>query len=110
MVEQCRRVSAEKVVRQIDGLDGRESVGGVVEDFRDARVRCLTGRQATNGQVRVLLLHAFGESPGAVDDEQSAVSIGLAQNWPADAESDVAFERFVAVVGVGPEDKFFASA
>lgn len=60
--------------------------------------------------MRVLLLHAFGESPGAVDDEQATVSIGFAENWTADAEPDVACERLRAVVGVGPEDELVVRA
>ena len=70
----------------------------------------MTGRQAADGQVRVLLFHAFGESPGAVDDEHSAVSIRFAEQRAADAESDVAVERFGAGVGIRPEHELVSPA
>lgn len=60
--------------------------------------------------MHVFLFHAFGKPPGSVDDEQAAISIGFAQDWSADAESNVTIERFRAVVGIGPENEFVASA
>ena len=110
VVEQGCGISAKKMIREIDGLDRRESGGWVIEDLGHSWVRGLTGRQAADGQVRVLLFHPFGESPGAVDDEQPAVTIRFAEQRAADAEPDVTCERFGTVIGVGPEGELVSLA
>ena len=110
MVEQRRGVSAELTISEKDRLDRGESGGWVIEDFGDSRVRGVARRQTADGKVGVLLLHAFGESPGAVNDQQSAITIGFAEDGSADAKSDVAVERFGAVIGIRPEDEAVSSA
>jgi hypothetical protein len=77
MIKESGGIAAKDSEGCIESFDCGESFGGIIEESGASRVSGEDGREGADREVQVVGHHVCGQSPGAIQQQQTAVAIGF---------------------------------